>query len=112
MADKGSLLIFKSCLNTVLLSALFMGSGSGALHAQARQDRATATFAGAKYVVQPGDILKVRIWGYPDPGDGRVDVVSGYVGTTRLFEAHGFTRAVQTTGVSRGSPRWVMRREL
>ena len=69
MADKGSLLIFKSCLNTVLLFALFMGSGSGALHAQARQDRATATFAGAKYVVQPGDILKVRIWGYPDPGD-------------------------------------------
>ena len=51
--------------------------------------------------------------GYPaDPGDGRVDVVSGYVGTTRLFEAHGFTRAVQTTGVSGGSPRWVMRREL
>ena len=50
--------------------------------------------------------------GYPDPGDGRVDVVSGYVGTTRLFEAHGFTRAVQTAGVSGGSPRWVMRREL
>lgn len=53
------------------------------------------------------------IEGYPaDPGDGRVDVISGYVGTTRLFEGHGFTRAVQTSGVSGGRPRWVMRREL
>ncbi|NLG64433.1 MAG: GNAT family N-acetyltransferase, partial [Actinobacteria bacterium] len=53
------------------------------------------------------------IEGYPaDPGTGRVDVVSGYVGTTRLFERHGFARAVPTSGVSGGSPRWVMRREL
>lgn len=36
--------------------------------AQARTDRATATFSGARYVVQPGDVLKVRIWGYPEPG--------------------------------------------
>lgn len=51
--------------------------------------------------------------GYPaDPGEGRIDVTSGYVGTTRLFEAHGFTRAVQTSGVSGGKPRWVMRLEL
>lgn len=51
--------------------------------------------------------------GYPADADtGRIDVISGYVGTTRLFEAHGFTRAVQTTGVSGGKPRWVMRREL
>ena len=51
--------------------------------------------------------------GYPaDSGDGRVDVISGYVGTTRLFEKHGFTRAVKTSGVSGGRPRWVMRREL
>ena len=51
--------------------------------------------------------------GYPaDAGDGRVDVISGYVGTTRLFEAHGFHRAVQTTGVSGGKPRWVMRLEV
>lgn len=51
--------------------------------------------------------------GYPaDAGEGRIDLISGYVGTTRLFEAHGFTRAVQTTGVSGGRPRWVMRREL
>ncbi|WP_159797056.1 GNAT family N-acetyltransferase [Puerhibacterium puerhi] len=44
--------------------------------------------------------------------DGRVDVVSGYVGTTRLFEAHGFVRAAPTTGHSGGRRRWVMRREL
>lgn len=51
--------------------------------------------------------------GYPaDVGSGRMDVVSGYVGTTRLFEAHGFTRAAPTSGVSGGKPRWVMRREL
>lgn len=53
------------------------------------------------------------IEGYPaNPGDGRVDVISGYVGSTRLFQGQGFARAVQTTGVSGGSPRWVMRREL
>lgn len=51
--------------------------------------------------------------GYPaDAGKGRIDVISGYVGTTRLFEAHGFEKAVKTTGVSGGKPRWVMRREL
>lgn len=51
--------------------------------------------------------------GYPaDAGQGRIDVISGYVGTTRLFEAHGFVRAAETTGVSGGQPRWVMRREL
>jgi GNAT superfamily N-acetyltransferase len=31
--------------------------------------------------------------GYPvDPGDGRVDVISGYVGTVGLFERAGFQR--------------------
>lgn len=51
--------------------------------------------------------------GYPaDAGSGRLDVISGYVGTTRLFEAHGFTKAAPTTGVSGGKPRWVMRRAL
>jgi GNAT superfamily N-acetyltransferase len=44
--------------------------------------------------------------------DGRVDVVSGYVGTTRLFEAHGFARVEPTTGRSGGRRRWVVRREL
>jgi hypothetical protein len=42
----------------------------------------------------------------------RVDLISGYVGTTRLFERAGFERALRTTGRSGGRPRWVMRREL
>lgn len=51
--------------------------------------------------------------GYPvEAGDGRVDVISGYVGSTRLFEAAGFERAAATTGRSGGRPRWVMRLEL
>ena len=51
--------------------------------------------------------------GYPvDVAGERVDLVSGYVGTTRLFEQAGFSRASATTGRSGGRPRWVMRREL
>jgi GNAT superfamily N-acetyltransferase len=52
--------------------------------------------------------------GYPVEvgAEERVDVVSGYVGTTRLFEAHGFVRAEPTTGHSGGRRRWVVRREL
>jgi GNAT superfamily N-acetyltransferase len=51
--------------------------------------------------------------GYPvDPAGERVDQVSGYVGTVRLFEAHGFSRVRQTGGRSGGKPRWLMRRDL
>ena len=51
--------------------------------------------------------------GYPaEVGGDRVDVISGYVGTTDLFEAHGFERAVETTAHSGGRVRWIMRREL
>ena len=51
--------------------------------------------------------------GYPaDTGPDRVDVISGYVGTVRLFEAAGFQRAAETGGVSGGRRRWVMRKEL
>ncbi len=51
--------------------------------------------------------------GYPvETGGGRVDVVSGYVGTVELFERAGFVRAAPTTGRSGGQPRWVMRRDL
>jgi GNAT superfamily N-acetyltransferase len=52
--------------------------------------------------------------GYPiDVGAGdRVDVISGYVGTSRLFEAAGFTAASATTAHSGGRSRVVMRREL
>lgn len=52
--------------------------------------------------------------GYPvelDPGE-RVDVISGYVGTVRLFEQAGFVQVARTTGRSGGRPRVVMRREL
>lgn len=52
--------------------------------------------------------------GYPVSigDDDRVDVISGYVGTSRLFEAAGFTQAAQTTGHSGGRSRVVMRREV
>jgi GNAT superfamily N-acetyltransferase len=51
--------------------------------------------------------------GYPVETDGgRVDVISGYVGTTELFERAGFERAAPTTGRSGGRPRWVMRKIL
>jgi GNAT superfamily N-acetyltransferase len=55
--------------------------------------------------------------GYPvDPeareGAGRVDVISGYVGTTGMFERQGFVRAAETTAHSGGRVRWIMRKEL
>ena len=51
--------------------------------------------------------------GYPvETGGGRVDVISGYVGTVELFERAGFERAAKTTGRSGGRPRWVMRKFL
>ena len=53
------------------------------------------------------------IEGYPvDVADGRVDQMSGYVGTVALFEAHDFVRVQQTTGRRGGKPRWVVRRDL
>jgi GNAT superfamily N-acetyltransferase len=53
------------------------------------------------------------IEGYPvDAEGGRVDQISGYVGTTALFAAHGFTRVRPTTGRRGGRPRWLVRREL
>jgi GNAT superfamily N-acetyltransferase len=51
--------------------------------------------------------------GYPvEPGIVRIDQTAGYVGTVRLFEAHGFSRVCQTTGRSGGKPRWLVRRDL
>jgi GNAT superfamily N-acetyltransferase len=51
--------------------------------------------------------------GYPvETGGGRVDVISGYVGTVELFERAGFERAAATTGRSGGQPRSVMRKFL
>jgi GNAT superfamily N-acetyltransferase len=51
--------------------------------------------------------------GYPvEVGGGRVDGISGYVGTVDLFERAGFERAAPTTSRSGGQPRWVMRKTL
>lgn len=51
--------------------------------------------------------------GYPvETGGGRVDVISGYVGTVALFEQAGFERAAPTAGRSGGRPRWVMRKSV
>ncbi|WP_285114139.1 GNAT family N-acetyltransferase [Leifsonia sp. fls2-241-R2A-40a] len=50
--------------------------------------------------------------GYPVDTDGRVDVISGYVGTVSLFESHGFARRTITEAHSGGATRWLMRREL
>lgn len=51
--------------------------------------------------------------GYPvDTGGARVDTISGYVGTVRLFEAHGFARHAPTAAHSGGAERWLMRRSL
>lgn len=55
--------------------------------------------------------------GYPvelsgESGEGRVDVISGYVGSTVLFESAGFERAARTSSRSGGRDRWVMRKRL
>lgn len=51
--------------------------------------------------------------GYPvDAGDDRIDQTSGYVGTVKLFETHGFDRSCQTSGRRGGKPRWLVRRDL
>jgi GNAT superfamily N-acetyltransferase len=51
--------------------------------------------------------------GYPvEADDDRVDQTSAYVGTVRLFEAHGFERVLQTKGRRGGKPRWLVRRVL
>ncbi|MGY1650736.1 GNAT family N-acetyltransferase [Geodermatophilus sp. SYSU D01119] len=51
--------------------------------------------------------------GYPaDSGDQRVDTTMAFVGTRRLFEAAGFTKAADTDAVAGGFPRVLMRRAL
>jgi hypothetical protein len=53
------------------------------------------------------------IEGYPvDNGDRRVDRTMAYVGTRRMFEGAGFTKAADTQSVSGGFPRVVMRLSL
>lgn len=51
--------------------------------------------------------------GYPVDNKGRkVDLTMAYVGTRALFEKAGFTKVADTTAVSGGFPRVVMRRAL
>lgn len=51
--------------------------------------------------------------GYPaDAAGGRLDPISGYVGTVALFESHAFDRVLQTSAHSGHQPRWLMRRHL
>jgi GNAT superfamily N-acetyltransferase len=51
--------------------------------------------------------------GYPVDNQGaKVDLTMAYVGTRRLFERAGFTKAADTDAVSGGFPRVVMRRDL
>ena len=53
------------------------------------------------------------IEGYPVDNRGeRVDLTMAYVGTRRLFEAAGFTKASDTSSVSGGFPRVLMRLDL
>ena len=53
------------------------------------------------------------IEGYPVETAGtKVDLMSGYVGTTQLFEEHGFERMLVTSAHSGGRERWLMRRAL
>jgi len=51
--------------------------------------------------------------GYPVDNEGeKVDLTMAYVGTRRLFEHAGFTKAADTDSVSDGFPRVLMRLEL
>jgi GNAT superfamily N-acetyltransferase len=51
--------------------------------------------------------------GYPvDNAGAKVDLTMAYVGTRAVFERAGFTKAADTTSVSGGFPRVVMRRDL
>ena len=53
------------------------------------------------------------IEGYPVDNQGaRVNLTMAYVGTRRLFEKAGFTKAADTDSVSGGFPRVVMRLAL
>ena len=47
-----------------------------------------------------------------EPEGDRVDQTSAYVGTVRLFEAHGFERVLPTASRRGGKPRWLVRRNL
>ncbi|MCU1431392.1 MAG: GCN5-related N-acetyltransferase [Actinotalea sp.] len=72
---------------------------------------AHAALAGAvEYVRSQG---APAVEGYPVDNEGeKVDLTMAYVGTRTLFERAGFTRAADTTAVSGGFPRVLMRLDL
>jgi len=74
---------------------------------------------GISHVLLEGAVAYARsrgapaIEGYPVDNQGRkVDSTMAYVGTRKLFEDAGFTKAAGTTSVSGGFPRVVMRLDL
>jgi GNAT superfamily N-acetyltransferase len=71
---------------------------------------------GVSYALLDGAVAFARsqgapaVEGYPVDNRGeKVDTTMAYVGTRRLFERAGFTRAADTTSVSGGFPRVLMR---
>ena len=57
--------------------------------------------------------MRPPIEGYPLDNEGaKIDLTMAYVGTKRLFEQAGFTRAADTTSVLNGFPRVLMRLDL
>jgi GNAT superfamily N-acetyltransferase len=74
---------------------------------------------GISHVLLDGAVAYARlhgapaIEGYPVDNKGKkVDLTMAYVGTRALFERAGFTKAADTTSVSGGFPRVLMRLEL
>ena len=74
---------------------------------------------GVSHVLLDGAVAYARslgapaVEGYPVDNQGeRVDLTMAYVGTRRVFEAAGFTKAADTDAVSGGFPRVLMRRDL
>ena len=74
---------------------------------------------GVSHVLLEGAVAYARehgapaVEGYPvDNRGAKVDATMAYVGTRALFERAGFTKAADTTGVSGGFPRVLMRLDL
>lgn len=73
-----------------------------------RQGLARLLLDGA--VAYAGSCGAPAIEGYPiDAASGKVSSTLTYVGTTSLFEAAGFSRAMPTSSKSGGAQRWLMR---
>jgi GNAT superfamily N-acetyltransferase len=74
---------------------------------------------GISHVLLEGAVAYARslgapaVEGYPVDNQGKkVDLTMAYVGTRKLFEDAGFTKAADTTSVAGGFPRVVMRLDL